>query len=117
PKANYRRTRPNFHAPGACHDGCPLSHYQPAVSGGPAPNAIASRCQPFIARNCTHRIGEAVVSNNRGDSTKSISPLVDKSIVYACEIKETANGCGRRARGQTREAQGVLAQRRFARDV
>jgi hypothetical protein len=36
-----------------------------------------------------------------------------KSWKYACTIKETTNGRWRRARGETRKAFQVLAQRRF----
>jgi len=37
--------------------------------------------------------------------------------LYACKIKETANGGWRRARREARETFEVVAQRRFARDV
>src|SRR5215475_1696531 len=37
--------------------------------------------------------------------------------MYACKIKETKNGSRRCACRETWQAQGVIAQRRFARDV
>jgi hypothetical protein len=44
--------------------------------------------------------------------------LVRRAIILdTSEIKETTNGSRRCARGQTRQAQGVIAQRRFARNV
>jgi hypothetical protein len=36
--------------------------------------------------------------------------------VYACEIKETANGCRRGARGKTRKALEVIVERCIAQD-
>jgi hypothetical protein len=38
-------------------------------------------------------------------------------LLYASEIKEAANGSRRCACHETRQAEGVIAQRRFARNV
>ena len=37
--------------------------------------------------------------------------------MYACKIKETTNGGGRRARGKARKAFKIIAQGRFAKHV
>jgi len=69
----------------------------------------------------SHRVnrhpGLLLVAAARRATCQSVLAGAHESSVYACKIKETVNGCRRRARGQTWEAQGVLAQRRFERNV
>ena len=48
---------------------------------------------------------------------ESISRSIREFSLYACKIKETANGGWHSARREARETLEVIAQRRFARDV
>src|ERR1700751_5951813 len=50
-------------------------------------------------------------------SDKIVTPFACESFMYACKVKETADGCWRGARGQARQALQVVVERRFARDV
>jgi hypothetical protein len=43
-------------------------------------------------------------------------PITREIVLYASEIKETTNGSGRCACGQTRQAFQVVAQRRITAD-
>src|ERR1700751_4458767 len=47
-------------------------------------------------------------------SDKTVTSFACESFMYACKVKETADGCRRGARGQALE---VIVERRFARDV
>ena len=50
-------------------------------------------------------------------SDKTVTPFACESFMYACKVKETADGCWRGARSQARQALQVIVERRFARDV
>jgi hypothetical protein len=45
---------------------------------------------------------------------QSVLPSENELFMYACKIKETTNGCRGCARGKTRKAFKIVAQRRFA---
>ena len=79
-----------------------------------------ARAGDFWNRNA-HRVdwraGLLPVAAARRATCQSGLASVRELFVYACKIKETTNGCRRCARGQTRQAVQVVAQRRFTRNV